>query len=126
MADTSKAPEGVRGDSPYTESRKQGSNWTHDHWEKVKKDDLMWNALKWAEPVPEHKRKVDRFQSEYTDMFLRKADYWTRVERDKENAKQENRQDQSDRWETENRDKYRTFIPSPEGVLLQDNDFDSR
>jgi hypothetical protein len=59
-------------------------------------------------------------------MFLRKADYWSKVEKDKENAKQENRQDQSDRWETENRDKYRTFVPSPEGVLLQDNDFDSR
>jgi hypothetical protein len=53
----------------------------------------MWNALKWVEPAPEKQRKVDRMHTEYRDMFLRKADYWSRVERDKENAKQENRQD---------------------------------
>jgi hypothetical protein len=50
--DQRKGPDGTRTDSPYTESRKKGANWTHDHWEKVKTDDFMWNALKWVEPDP--------------------------------------------------------------------------
>ncbi len=86
----------------------------------------MWNALKWVEPEKgAGTRKVDRMHTEYRDMFLRKAEYWSRVERDKENARQANSRDEGDRWGTENRDKYRTFVPSPEGgPLLPDNELE--
>lgn len=47
---------GDKEDSPYTVHRKAGTTgkmWTRDNWEKVKKTDDMWNALKWVEPTTE-------------------------------------------------------------------------
>lgn len=76
-----------------------------------------YDALMWPEPNQQETGKfnmVKNFETEYRDLYLHKRAYWEECERAKENARVENRQDQNTRWGTENRDKYRTFVTTPD------------